>query len=94
MAELADAPDLGSGGVIHAGSIPVTRTKKDVERNCYSNSSVSFDIFSMRSLQFAQDCLSNTRFINIDLSYRQAFAPFSQRIVQNFRISTSYCLQE
>ena len=26
MAELADAPDLGSGGVIHAGSIPVTRT--------------------------------------------------------------------
>ena len=27
MAELADAPDLGSGGVIHAGSIPVTRTK-------------------------------------------------------------------
>ena len=26
MAELADAPDLGSGGEIHAGSIPVTRT--------------------------------------------------------------------
>ena len=23
MAELADAPDLGSGGVIHAGSSPV-----------------------------------------------------------------------
>ena len=28
MAELADAPDLGSGGEIHAGSIPVTRTKR------------------------------------------------------------------
>lgn len=28
MAELADAPDLGSGGVIHAGSIPVTRTTR------------------------------------------------------------------
>jgi hypothetical protein len=27
MAELADAPDLGSGGAIHAGSIPVIRTK-------------------------------------------------------------------
>lgn len=27
MAELADAPDLGSGGEIHAGSIPVTRIK-------------------------------------------------------------------
>lgn len=26
VAELADAPDLGSGGEIHAGSIPVTRT--------------------------------------------------------------------
>ena len=26
MAELADAPDLGSGGAIHAGSSPVTRT--------------------------------------------------------------------
>ena len=30
MAELADAPDLGSGGVIHAGSIPVTRTKNRI----------------------------------------------------------------
>lgn len=28
MAELADAPDLGSGGEIHAGSIPVTRTNQ------------------------------------------------------------------
>ena len=28
MAELADAPDLGSGGEIHAGSIPVTRTNE------------------------------------------------------------------
>ena len=28
MAELADAPDLGSGGEIHAGSIPVTRTSR------------------------------------------------------------------
>ena len=28
MAELADAPDLGSGGAIHAGSTPVTRTQK------------------------------------------------------------------
>ena len=27
MAELADALDLGSSGAIHAGSIPVTRTK-------------------------------------------------------------------
>ena len=31
MAELADAPDLGSGGEIHAGSIPVTRTKKPLK---------------------------------------------------------------
>ncbi len=30
MAELADAPDLGSGGEIHAGSIPVTRTMASV----------------------------------------------------------------
>ncbi len=30
MAELADAPDLGSGGEIHAGSIPVTRTNGKV----------------------------------------------------------------
>ena len=28
MAELADVPDLGSGGLIRAGSNPVTRTKK------------------------------------------------------------------
>ena len=28
MAELADAPDLGSGGEIRAGSIPVTRTNE------------------------------------------------------------------
>ena len=27
MAELADALDLGSSGVIHAGSTPVTRTR-------------------------------------------------------------------
>ncbi len=26
MAELADAPDLGSGGAIHTGSSPATRT--------------------------------------------------------------------
>ena len=26
MAELADAPDLGSGGLSRAGSTPVTRT--------------------------------------------------------------------
>lgn len=30
MAELADAPDLGSGGEIHAGSIPVTRTTTNI----------------------------------------------------------------
>lgn len=30
MAEQADAPDLGSGGLIHAGSIPVTNTKVTV----------------------------------------------------------------
>ena len=29
MAELADAPDLGSGGAIHAGSIPVIRTTSE-----------------------------------------------------------------
>ncbi len=28
MAELADAPDLGSGGVNRAGSSPVIRTKR------------------------------------------------------------------
>jgi len=28
VAELADAPDLGSGGEIHAGSTPVARTTK------------------------------------------------------------------
>jgi hypothetical protein len=26
MAKLADAPDLGSGGVIHVGSTPIIRT--------------------------------------------------------------------
>lgn len=31
MAELADAPDLGSGGEIHAGSIPVTRTNTVIQ---------------------------------------------------------------
>ena len=30
MAELADALDLGSSGVIRAGSIPVSRTKNDL----------------------------------------------------------------
>ena len=30
MAELADALDLGSSGVIRAGSSPVTRTIKDL----------------------------------------------------------------
>lgn len=33
MAELADAPDLGSGGLSCAGSIPVARTNK----SAYSN---------------------------------------------------------
>lgn len=28
MAELADAPDLGSGGALHAGSTPVARTSE------------------------------------------------------------------
>ena len=31
MAELADAPDLGSGGAIHAGSTPVIRTIKNAD---------------------------------------------------------------
>ena len=30
MAELADAPDLGSGGAIHTGSSPATRTMPSV----------------------------------------------------------------
>ncbi len=34
MAKLADAPDLGSGGEIHAGSIPVTRTSIGSEKFC------------------------------------------------------------
>ena len=34
MAELADAPDLGSGGEIHAGSIPVTRTILVPRKRC------------------------------------------------------------
>lgn len=36
MAELADAPDLGSGGEIHAGSIPVTRTSYKATPNTLS----------------------------------------------------------
>lgn len=36
MAELADAPDLGSGGEIHAGSIPVTRTSRKATSNTLS----------------------------------------------------------
>ena len=31
MAELADAPDLGSGGEIRAGSTPVTRMINNVD---------------------------------------------------------------
>ena len=40
MAKLAYAPDLGSGGVIHAGSTPVTRTSGESPR-----------IFRARSVQ-------------------------------------------
>ena len=32
MAELADAQDLGSCGVLRAGSSPVTRTIKDMQK--------------------------------------------------------------
>jgi hypothetical protein len=32
VAKLADAPDLGSGGVIHVGSTPIIRTFLAVER--------------------------------------------------------------
>jgi hypothetical protein len=31
VAKLADAPDLGSGGAIHVGSIPIIRTIADLE---------------------------------------------------------------
>ena len=33
MAELADAPDLGSGGTSRAGSSPVTRMKYYLKNN-------------------------------------------------------------
>ena len=35
MAELADAPDLGSGGTPRAGSSPVTRMKKALRDQCF-----------------------------------------------------------
>ncbi len=37
MAKLADAPDLGSGGEIHAGSIPVTRTNISLLKRYYAH---------------------------------------------------------
>ena len=36
MAELADAPDLGSGGVPRAGSIPVIRSNARQEAEAFS----------------------------------------------------------
>ena len=33
VAKLADAPDLGSGGVIHVGSTPIIRTIEYQTRN-------------------------------------------------------------
>ena len=35
MAELADAPDLGSGGTPRAGSSPVTRILKTLIFQCF-----------------------------------------------------------
>ena len=35
MAELADAPDLGSGGAPRAGSSPVTRIQKTLIFQCF-----------------------------------------------------------
>ena len=55
MAELADAPDLGSGEAIRAGSTPVTRTKK---KRQFSTEDcrffLFFSLFSFRSSLFSK----------------------------------------
>lgn len=42
MAELADALDLGSSGAIHAGSIPVIRTRLSLDAFCVPGLAFSF----------------------------------------------------
>ena len=62
MAELADAQDLGSCGAIHAGSIPVIRTKK--KRQFPTEYCRFFLYFSLFILHYSQK--ENCRFRIID----------------------------
>ena len=46
MAELADAQDLGSCGILRAGSSPVTRTIKDMQKRYIPEKARFYRVFS------------------------------------------------
>ena len=52
MAELADALDLGSSGAIHAGSIPVIRTRLSLDAFCVLGLAFSFCLSLASKLVF------------------------------------------
>ncbi len=58
VAELADAPDLGSGAARRGGSSPFTRTFNELLFKCRSSSVVEYNLAGVAELADAQDLKS------------------------------------
>ena len=68
MVKLANTPDLGSGGVILAGSSPVTRTRKNLvfrrgflhlQLNQYEKSEIQCYVFPLKQIKDKVDYYRN-----------------------------------
>ena len=82
MAELADAPDLGSGGEIRAGSIPVTRIQRGAPAGSSAPHRCGAQYFSVNEsdLQGLAAAESLRFFRGVLFMQRRKAIPFSYRI--------------